>query len=45
VENECAYDKMQQPQFLAPYVKHLGESKIIRTIGTYFAVGYTAGWA
>ena len=22
-----------------------GESKIIRTVGTYFAVGYTAGWA
>jgi len=23
----------------------VGESKIIRTIGTCFAVGYTAGWA
>jgi len=24
---------------------YVGESKIIRTIGTCFAVGYTAGWA
>jgi len=24
---------------------YIRESKIIRTIGTYFAVGYTAGWA
>jgi hypothetical protein len=24
---------------------YVGESKIIRTVGTYFAVGYTAGWA
>jgi len=24
---------------------YIGESKIIRTIGTCFAVGYTAGWA
>jgi len=26
-----------------PY--YVGESKIIRTVGTYFAFGYTAGWA
>jgi len=25
--------------------KYVGESKIIRTIGTCFAVVYTAGWA
>jgi hypothetical protein len=25
--------------------KYVGESKIIRPIGTCFAVGYTAGWA
>jgi len=24
---------------------YVGESKIIRTIGTCFAVGYTAGWS
>ena len=24
---------------------YVGESKIIRTIGTFFAAGYTAGWA
>jgi hypothetical protein len=25
--------------------KYVGESKIFHTIGTCFAVGYTAGWA
>jgi len=25
--------------------KYVGKSQIIRTIGTCFAVGYTAGWA
>jgi hypothetical protein len=25
--------------------KYVDESKIIRTIGTCFAIGYTAGWA
>jgi hypothetical protein len=25
--------------------KYIGESKIIRSLGTCFAVGYTAGWA
>jgi len=27
------------------YNNYVGESKIIRTIGTCFAVGYTAVWA
>jgi hypothetical protein len=27
------------------YNNYVGESKIIRTIGTCFAVGYIAGWA
>jgi hypothetical protein len=31
VENECAYDKMQQPQFLAPYVKYSFQNCVRRT--------------
>jgi hypothetical protein len=27
------------------FLIHVGDSKIIRTLGTYFAVGYTDGWA
>jgi hypothetical protein len=32
-------------EFMAGLFIYVGESKIIRTIGTCFAVGYTAGWA
>jgi len=27
------------------HASYVGESKIIRIVGTCFAVGYTAGWA
>jgi hypothetical protein len=31
VENECAYDKMQQPQFLAPHIKYSFKNCVTRT--------------
>jgi hypothetical protein len=44
---EMIEEKVQVPgMYVCMYVcMYAGESKIIRTIGTCFAVGYTAGWA
>jgi hypothetical protein len=41
---------MSFPVFIAnlygtPLSMYVGESKIIRIVGTCFALGYTAGWA
>jgi hypothetical protein len=34
-----------KPSFPVKEAKYEGESKIIRNVATYCAVGYTAGWA
>jgi hypothetical protein len=39
------YFLVHKCHFWIAYLRYVGESKIIRTIGIYFAVGYTAGWA
>jgi hypothetical protein len=36
---------MSSNVFQELFLIYVGESKIIRTLGSYFAVGYTAGWA
>jgi hypothetical protein len=35
----------KSPSISISNISYLGESKIIRNVGTCFAVGYTAGWA
>jgi hypothetical protein len=40
------FGPLQEPHVAWPtQLNYISESKIIRTIGTCFAVGYTAGWA
>jgi hypothetical protein len=31
--------------YVTPLSMYVGESKIIGIVGTYFAIGYTAGWS
>jgi hypothetical protein len=43
VPTKCT--KLYLNQLYTTFYIYVGESKIIRTVGTCFAIGYTAGWA